>query len=418
MYTYKQDIKEMIPIRVLELFSGYGTTTFALKRLNKPYKLIGYSDIDKYANQIFKQNHCPNDTEDKLQLGDVTKIIPENLPDFDLLTAGFPCQAFSQAGHMQGELDPRGTLFYEIIRIAEVKQPRYMLLENVKGLTSKRFRDTFNKILSELGRIGYKVHWKVLNTADYGIPQNRDRVWFVCFKEQKDYDNFQWPEKEELKIFIKDIIEEEVDEKYYLSEKLQERFKSYIIEKYGSIEFNGLLDPYNKSVNDKVSGAIGTSIGTSTGKTAQIVAMRSYPRTGTKEQDGDRFQNFEPNKKETPNSITSVQKDNLVYDLHRANEIREYKRVSPTLTGTMGTGGNRMPMVKDNLVVDNSAIENVENNYLQGKLRRLTPKECFRLQGFINDEIITNNISDTQLYKLAGNGQSINVVTKILNNML
>lgn len=213
-------------MKILELFSGYGTSSFALKRLGIPYELVGYSDIDKYANQCFKQNHCPKDIEDKLRLGDVRQINPNELEDFDLLTGGFPCQSFSNAGKMLGEVDSRGTLFYEIIRIAEVKKPKYMLLENVKGLTCKKFKDTFNKILSELDRIGYNVYWKVLNSKDYGIPQSRARVWFVCFRKDIDNKTFKFPEPVELKIFIKDILEKEVDEKYYITKEKQEFFKS------------------------------------------------------------------------------------------------------------------------------------------------------------------------------------------------
>lgn len=181
-------------MKILELFSGYGTASFALKRIGMDYELVGYSDIDKYANQCFKQNHCPDDKDDKLRLGDVTKINPNELEDFDLLTGGFPCQAFSNAGNMKGELDPRGTLFNEIIRIAEVKQPKYMLLENVKGFTFKKFKDTFDKVLSELDRIGYVVYWKVLNSKDFGVPQNRERVWFVCFRKDVEH-SFEFPEQ-------------------------------------------------------------------------------------------------------------------------------------------------------------------------------------------------------------------------------
>lgn len=258
-------------MKILELFSGYGTASFALKRLGIKHELIGYSDIDKYANQCFQQNHGGK------ELGDVKLINPNDLPDFDLLTGGFPCQAFSTAGKMNGELDPRGSLFYEIIRIAEVKKPKYMLLENVKGLTCKKFKDTFNKILSELDRIGYNVYWKVLNSKDYGIPQSRARVWFVCFRkdlnikyiddnsqqeiktektenpseykddgrldyhrEQKTADTFKFPEPVELKIFIKDILEQQVDSKYFITEFLKGRLlqrgdKIAKIKKIGSI---------------------------------------------------------------------------------------------------------------------------------------------------------------------------------------
>lgn len=412
-------------MKVLELFSGYGTASFALKELGIDYELIGYSDIDKYANQVFKQNHCPNDSEDKLRLGDIKLIDPNKLEDFDLLTGGFPCQAFSVAGKGLGELDPRGTLFYEIIRIAEVKKPKYMLLENVKGLTNKNHRPTFEKILSELARIGYKVHWKILNTKDYGVPQNRERVWFVCFREQSDYDKFQFPEKEELKIFIKDILEPQVDEKYYLSEKLQERFRKYLEDKQNEVH-----SLYPRSGNPKQGG---------TGHLSK--------------NDGTSYA------VDTGNCQAIVQKDNLVYDrkgFDSRDKFRE-SELSPTLSTKMGTGGNNVPMVqaqisncsqrevgfkdlcptlaardyKDPKIVSNSIttavgrighskeeLGYIEKNMNCGQLRRLTPKECFRLQGFLRDQINLDGISDTQKYKLAGNGQSLNVVTKIFKEML
>jgi DNA (cytosine-5)-methyltransferase 1 len=210
-------------IREFCMFAGYGGSVFALKKANIPHELVGFSEIDKYAIQCFIQNHITNNSHllhmevvnGGLDIaiavpknwGDCRTINPNELPDFDLLTGGFPCQAFSNAGKMQGEADQRGTLFYEIIRIAEVKKPKYMLLENVKGLTSKKFKDTFNKILSELDRIGYNVYWKVLNSKDYGIPQSRARIWFVCFRKDIDKGTFKFPEQEELKIRLKDLLE-------------------------------------------------------------------------------------------------------------------------------------------------------------------------------------------------------------------
>lgn len=369
-------------LRILELFSGYGTASFALKRLGIPYEIIGYSDIDKYANQCFKMNHGGK------ELGDVKLINPLELPDFDLITGGFPCQAFSNAGKMQGELDPRGSLFYEIIRIAEVKQPKYMLLENVKGLTCKKFQGTFNKILSELERIGYNVYWKVLNSKDFGIPQSRARIWFVCFRKDIDKGTFQFPQPRELKIFIKDILEQEVDKKYYLSPLLQERFAKYL--------------------EDKESN---------------IVAMRSYPRTGI--DDIDRQQQLESREDGCSNTLTNVQKDNLVYDRKgfdsRTKGFRE-SELSPTLSTKMGTGGNNVPMVNNSIrsggrgSVDGKHTWDLTNQ--NGQLRRLTPKECFRLMGFLNDEIKLDGLSDTQRYKLAGNGQDVNMVSLIFKEML
>jgi DNA (cytosine-5)-methyltransferase 1 len=171
-------------MKILELFSGMGTTTFALKRLGIDYELIGYSDIDKFANQCFKQNHCPNDTEDKLRLGDITKIDINSLPDFDLLTGGTPCQDFSVAGKGKGLFNEDGTptrsgLLFEYVKILEAKKPKYFMWENVKGVITQKHKEAFIMFLEKLCSIGYEIDFKLLNTKDYGIPQNRERVFVV-----------------------------------------------------------------------------------------------------------------------------------------------------------------------------------------------------------------------------------------------
>lgn len=372
-------------MKILELFSSYGTASFALKRLGIPHQIVGYSDIDKYANQCFRQNHLDNIVPTLLQffnqkygeLGDVKQIDPKLLIDFDLLTGGFPCQAFSNAGKMQGELDPRGSLFYEIIRIAEVKKPKYMLLENVKGLTCKKFESTFNKILSELDRIGYNVYWKVLNSKDYGIPQSRARVWFVCFR--KDIDKgFEFPKPVELKIFVKDILEDDVEQKYFLSEKVIKRLfnSDDLINKFSIINPEIAISEVARQYANW--------------KGNFIVAMRSCPRTGRNNE--NRIQSIEPRFDGCSNSITSVQKDNLVMNC------------IGTCFGRRGTSQEERDMYKKVLLSS-------------GQLRRLTPKECFRLMGFLNDEINLEGLSDTQRYKLAGNGQDVNMVSLIFKEM-
>ena len=376
------------------MFAGYGTASFALKRIfDDEAECVGFSEVDKYAVQCFQQNHKTITSIDNIyqlckipiNYGDCRNINPQELPDFDLLTGGFPCQAFSVAGKMQGELDSRGTLFNEIIRIAEVKKPKYMLLENVKGLTSKKFEGTFKKILSELDRIGYNVYYKVLNTKDYGIPQSRARIWFVCFRKDIDTKTFKFPEPQELKIFIKDILEKEVDSKYYLSEKLQERFKNYLEEKVHSLfprsGKNGRGGTGHLTKND------GTTYALDTGNNQAVVDI------------------YEGGRK----------------------ELRTHTEgISPTLKHRMGTGGNNVPMIANCLDSNMAKGITPEGFYEKGKrnivedcklLRRLTPKECFRLQGFLNDEINLEGLSDTQCYKLAGNGQSVNVVIKIFKEM-
>lgn len=170
-------IKETI--KVFEAFAGYGGASFGLKRSGIPHEIVGYSEIDPDAIELYDLNF-PNITN----YGDITQITnpKKQLPRFDLFTGGFPCQPFSTVGKMLGELDIRGTLFGDIIRVCEAIQPKYILLENVRGLLGKKHQPTFQKILSELVRIGYDVRYAVLNSKDYGVPQTRFRLWIFAYK--------------------------------------------------------------------------------------------------------------------------------------------------------------------------------------------------------------------------------------------
>ena len=172
----------MEEIHYLSLFSGIGGFEYGIQKANTNYnfKCIGFSEIDKYATQIYKK-HYPNHPE----LGDVTKINTEDLPDFDLLVGGFPCQAFSIAGQRRGFDDCRGTLFFEIARILKDKRPRYFLLENVRGLLSHNKGETFQTILKVLSDLGYNVEWQVLNSAHFGVPQRRERVFIKGYSREE-----------------------------------------------------------------------------------------------------------------------------------------------------------------------------------------------------------------------------------------
>jgi len=453
-------------LKLFSAFAGYGTDNFALKQLGIDFECVGISEIDKYAWICFINNHKG------FNYGDITKIDWNEVPDFDLLTGGFPCQDVSVAGK-QDLNNGRTILGLELTKALKIKQPKYFLFENVKGLMSQRFKEFREKLVKSWEDCGYKIYSEILNTKDYGIPQSRARVFFVGIRKDIKQD-FKFPEKEELKIFIKDILEKEVNEKYYLSELLQERFKKYLEE-----------------------------------KESKIIAMRSYPRTNNPEKDKEmgRFQNLEPRGDGCSNSLTNVQKDNLVLSVQLANknrgkipynpEDREmvfdinkepvsytikqaqheflvYDRkgfdsrtkgfreneLSPTLSQKMGTGGNNVPMVmqlcgdRDNpsLSIKEDVANSLNANPMSdrqqviancldanmhkgvnspefyyekqhrnlvgiGRLRRLTPKECFRLQGFLQDEVNLAGLSDTQAYKLAGNGQSVNVIKKIFENL-
>lgn len=358
-------------MKILELFSGYGTSSFALKRLGIPYEIVGYSDINKYANQCFKQNHGGK------ELGDVRKINPNDLLDFDLLTAGFPCQSFSNAGKMLGELDARGTLFYEIIRIAEVKQPKYMLLENVKGLTAEKFKGTFKKILSELDRIGYNVYWKLLNSKDYGIPQSRERIWFVCFRKDIDVPmRFQFPEPVKLNLFLKDILEDGVTD----------RDIAYCID--GNYFKGGNYEQYKK-------------------KARRQIVLTEF------EKDGVLYDLSNPLNEKTRDV------DKAIYIAQQLS-IQEGKPVQLDILHLKH--GEIRPLstyIPQNLDVHRCIQAGEPNEVLIDgyKIRKLTPKECFRLMGFTDNEINLDGLSDTQKYKLAGNGQDVNMVSLIFSRM-
>jgi len=394
----------MKEIKIFEMFSGYGGASFALKKAMMPFECVGYSEIDKYAIQCYDTNH-----KGIKNFGDCTKINPLDLPDFDLLTGGFPCQAFSQAGKQQGELDTRGTLFNEIIRIAEVKQPKYMLLENVKGLTQEKFKNTFDKILSELKRIGYNVRWKVLNSKEYGIPQSRNRVFFYCYRQDviEGFD-FQWPEKEELSVFVKDLLEDNVDEKYDLSEKQINRIlESEDIKKkfsvlnsevaitetarqYANWKGNFLIeDPKSKLLYKEVIPCLRSGIGS--GNKLNYIQFDMSGK-GYKSQH-DR--------------VYSAKGVMCTLSTNKVNIFIGNKEIMNCVSPCFGRQGSSKEFTASNKKVALSCYQ----------FRRLTPKECFRLMGFVNDEINLNGISDTQLYKLAGNGWEINLISKIFKEM-
>lgn len=161
-------------MRYLSLFSGIGGFELGIQQAYERPFCIGYSEIDKYAIKIYQSNFPSHKN-----YGDITKINTDDLPYFDLLVGGFPCQAFSIAGKRKGFEDTRGTLFFEIARILRAKQPRLFLLENVKGLLSHDLGNTFKTIIATLDELGYDLEWQVLNSKNFGVPQNRERVFIV-----------------------------------------------------------------------------------------------------------------------------------------------------------------------------------------------------------------------------------------------
>ena len=206
-------------MKVLSLFSGIGAFEKALDRLNIDYELVAFSEIDKYATKSYCAIHG---VDESMNLGDITKVDENSLPkNIDLITYGFPCQDISLAGKQKGLFNNDGTqtrsgLFFEALRIIEATKPKIAIAENVKNLTGKKFKEQFELVLKSLEEAGYSNYWKVLNAKDYGIPQNRERVFIISIR--KDIDKgYEFPKPFPLQLRLKDMLDDEVDEKFYLS---------------------------------------------------------------------------------------------------------------------------------------------------------------------------------------------------------
>ena len=207
----KTIISNMSKFTFIDLFAGIGGIRIAFESCGG--RCVFSSEIDKWAVQTYKANF--GDTP----CGDITKIQASDIPDFDILTGGFPCQAFSQAGLKKGFNDARGTLFFDVARILSEKKPKAFFLENVKGLLSHDHGKTFSTIRRILSDdLGYKIFYKVLNAKDYGVPQNRERIMIVGFLDSNI--NFEFPSPLKKKTKVADILEANVPDKYTISDKL------------------------------------------------------------------------------------------------------------------------------------------------------------------------------------------------------
>lgn len=312
-------------LRVFEAFAGYGSQSIALRNLGIEYEVVAISEIDKYAIKAYEAIHGPTNN-----LGDICKIDPSDIPDHDLFTYSFPCQDLSVAGKQAGlGKGTRSGLLYECEKVIEAKKPKYLLLENVKNLVSKKFKPQFEEWLEYLEELGYTNYWQVLNAKNYGVPQNRERVFVVSVLG--NHKPYKFADKIPLDKCIADILEDEVDEKYYLSEEIQKRFK---------------VTNQNKNI-------IGTT---------------------------------------KPEFRTIGQRD-LVYSkegVMGALVATDYKQPKQIL----------------------------DDEYY--RIRKLTPRECFRLMGMRDDDIDkiqAAGISNTQQYKMAGNSIVVDVLETIFKNL-
>ena len=354
-------------IRVFEAFAGFGGASFGLQKAGVKHKIVMYSEWDKWARSLFEANHDYTiplfaDVETDLfrTKGDMTAGDFENIPRFDLFTGGFPCQPFSSAGLGKGELDTRGTLFHSIIKVIKsfpVRQkPNYILLENVRGMTFKKHKPTLDKIIQLLETEGYGVDYKLLNSKDFGIPQNRLRLWI--FAEKKSLFNKRLKKNKGKSFFS--VLEE----KHMIPEKVRRPFHEF-------------LDPFN--------------------------GVRVDEKYFLKDHQVDRL--IRKHNMPLGEFLDKEHRRSLCLDIY--NKKLKKEEISITLTEPH----------HNSLRVVEHLDENPEHIPSSGEVlrgytvRKLTIQEHFRLMGFVDGEIELNKNCQSyqQLCKRAGNGWDINV---------
>ncbi len=361
-------------------------------RLQQKFHCVWANDNDKYACQIYRKNFG----DKELVEADIKTVDADTIPDHMLLTAGFPCQAFSVAGKRKGFEDTRGTLFYDIARVAEAKRPKLLLLENVKGLLSHDEGLTFQIIIESLEELGYLLEWQVLNSKHFGVPQNRERVFIVGhLRGAGTKQIFPIGEVSALPIG-----------------KAESEFESG--------EASTLEASYGKNKNlsnmvvecPEVAKALSGG-GHSGGLHSQMTTIAHGVRSGGR------------GSLDRHTWDIVLQEHSFSGKNGKGRGLRFFEGNVPALTKQMGTGGNNVPMVVadrtrsyankgrslESPKQETNALSSVQKDNLLLKnyrIRRLTPTECERLQGF--PDRWTEGVSDTQRYKLLGNAVTVNVV--------
>ena len=448
-------------IKVLSLFSGIGAFERAFCRIGLDWELVNYCEIDRWASLSYSMvNQC----DESLNLRDVRAVTADSVRDraVDLITYGFPCQDISIAGKQRGFVNDSGEstrsgLFFEALRIIKELRPRYAIAENVKALTSTKFKNEFATVLSSLEEAGYKNYWRVLNAKDYGIPQNRERVFIVSIRRDVDEGDFQFPDKEPLMLRLRDMLEpaESVDEKYYLSTEregvrrliaeLEARYSLPAVARIGEAAVlcqigNIAKDPNREHIQDRIydpSGLAPTLNTVGGGNPEPKITIDGLTRDTQKQKarvfnpSGLAASLIATDYKEPPQiSVIGqlkggekgrvIDRDGIGYTI----TVTEYKDplkiaepvivgsmqahaavktdgICPTLTEAMGMGGGQVPVHTYGV-----------------RIRKLTPRECWRLMGFLDEEFDrVHGISNSQLYKQAGNSIVVNVLSALLSQL-
>ena len=384
-------------MKVGTFFSGVGSPEQALNNLGVKHEIEFACDIDKYAKQTYLKNF-----ECKQFYTDITKLDMRDLSYVDLLVFGFPCQAFSMAGKRGGFDDTRGTLFYDALRYLKEHRPRYFIAENVKGLLSHDNGKTFQTIIDCLAlttntqmsiipfnNLGYHIYYKVLNTKNFGIPQNRERIFIVGIRDNED-NNFRFPKEIPLELKLKDILQKKINDKYYLKEETVKKLNEY--NQRNKDNGNVFRAKFHNSETDLMSALKIGGAGED-----DLLWIADY-----RNDEGLRIRKDNISPCLMARAREDISSTPIVHSL--------YPRSSKT-----GKGGTGHLSKKDGTSYcldtgNNQAIEKHNN------IRRLTPIECERLQGFPDNH--SEGVSDTQRYKQMGNTITVNVIQEIIKNLI
>ncbi|RIL22691.1 DNA (cytosine-5-)-methyltransferase [Staphylococcus gallinarum] len=428
----------------IDICSGIGGFRSALEKHG--HKCLAFAEIDKYAKQSYKAIY---ETDGEEELNDITTITDDHFRLYkgrcDIITGGFPCQAFSIAGNRRGFDDTRGTIFFHIARAIKEIQPSYVLLENVKGLFSHDKGRTFGTIIQALDELGYVTEWGLFNSKYWGVPQNRERVYILVTRK----DVYDQPKlfdllKQQIEVTTRlvDVLEDEVDEKYYLSE---EKTKKLTLNE----DLSGRLNHYDyrdvDSIHstEKVSPTLNTMQGGD--RQPKVAVLGNSSATGHRSQDIHDTDGISPTiaardykgaKQIAIRQIANIvdNKDTFGGNPQRGR-IYDSDGLSPSLNCMRG-GGLELKVALPVLTPDRlnkrqngrrfkedgepmfTLTSQDRHGITDGiRIRKLTPLECWRLQGFSDEQFYKakeSGVSNSQLYKQVGNSVTVKVVDAIV----
>ena len=375
-------------MKFLDLFAGIGG--FRLGMESAGHECVGFCEIDNFARASYKAIH---DTRGEIELHDITAVSDESIRRIgrvDIICGGFPCQAFSIAGARRGFEDTRGTLFFEIARFASILRPKYLLLENVKGLLNHDGGDTFETILGALDELGYNVEWQILNSKDFGVPQNRERVFIVGhLRGECTRRVFPLSKSGRQANSIKKQYSNTITTRYGNSQGAG----AYIVEsKSQKVRSIGNIHPSGNGMNGEVyeSTGLAPTLTTNKGEGVKII-QRAHGYNQGGEHD------IAPTL-----TSNSYQENNLV------KVVDFYNKITKDEVGTLTSSGGGSTV--------RAGSFGITDGY---RIRKLTPRECWRLQGFPDwafDKAQEVN-SNSQLYKQAGNSVTVNVIAEIAKEL-